>query len=365
MQKFSDYTVKIPGVKMAREATVELMIKANKLYKRLTNVRELSHGKGIGVTAEAYAAGGAIAHAEIVVHNGKMALFCAPGVGVKSDIGVGASISGIKTLGCGTNRDYRGKFLTFEFGVSGELIGLPASLGMSYSIGLDFSALVEELHKSKANGDFYPSDLVKEIRTMETLSVLEKNELFGNESTRLGGILVMRFLSSLIKDDKMSTYFNKELGPAFKEYWNKADIEEKPLTISIKEFIKQFQQLEKTESLTQTRYFLNTLDKNLSACDAITAGVGFSLSLSPINLGTQLFHYKEMAEFDISELKKFSALAPYQLAKMAFSKAQRQKYIELIEQLNKIPSLDPLDCSVEGAGMLANDLHHLNHVLSP
>lgn len=244
---------------------INLYQKIKKIYKVAKETLEKYkkdnyHGLGGSISLEASAGIATTFHNEFIIHNNKMAIFCAPAIKAKSflDIPVlSASIEAaiIKTRGCKTNDDYRGKFLSFE-------LNFPFG-SASYSVGMDVSSFIRSFRKLQKQDPFFSSNL--------------KNEIFEYKNSSLINLLPIPYSNKTNK----STYHLK--------------------LALIKKNLSTF----KSDQFKNLKKYIDLLYINTNNCDATSIGLGPSISSLPISYSLSLYNYIDMTEINLLEVKEF------------------------------------------------------------
>lgn len=327
------------------------------------------HGTGVAVTPKASAGFGVQANFEAIIHDGKMGFFCAPGIQAETDVGVSLTLDVIKTFGCSDNDEYSGKFLSVAAGVSGELIGLPFSIGGSYSIGMKLRELLRELANGKKNGSFNPTDLMWEIKNISLLPAREIIEIFEDKKSAIGALIILKIFSKMSNEEGEDSSI--ELGRKMLEIQQDKSLPVKkqklfPLGNLLKATTSKLKLWVEKENpaLTNLVFALDALGRNINTCDAISGQVGLSFSLSPITISSSIYHYTKIGEIDVRDLMYLTAFAPAQLATLSLSKSEFSKFKTTLNRVMKgIPLKEKFSaCANEAGEVLFEDISNLKTI---
>ena len=304
------------------------------------------HGVGLSFTPKASIGIGGQINFEAVIHDGKLGFFCAPGIQVETDVGVSASVGHIKTLGCSTNQEYAGKFFTLSAGLSGETLGLPVSIGGSYSIALGLKEILSELAFAKKSGIFTPLKLLSELDEFASLSGDKLLEIFGNQKMASASIIVLKMMAKLAGEDSVENQLELDSKLVEFQKMNNERINYKeyfPIGTMLKKMTRKIKIIVERDGsdLTNTLVFLNALERNLDSCDAISGQIGLSLSLSPISLEASLYQYVEVGEVDLNDLIYLTNMNPRKLASIATKKDDFSKFKTTLKRvLTHLPTYE-------------------------
>ncbi|OUR99619.1 hypothetical protein A9Q84_00950 [Halobacteriovorax marinus] len=329
----------------------------------------LLHGTGIAITPKASAGFGIQANFEAIIHDGKMGFFCAPGLQVETDVGISVTLDVIKTFGCKDNEEYSGKFLSVAAGVSAEMIGLPFSIGGSYSIGMKLRKLLAELAEGKKQGLFNPSELMWEINSIAHLPTAKVMEIFGSKKSAIGALIILKIFAKMSSEKGTESY--RELGKKIVEVqsFENSSIQEESLfpigailkttTYKLKNWIEK-----ENPGLSNLIFALDSLSRNINTCDAISGQIGLSFSLSPISVSSSIYHYTKIGEIDVRDLMYLASFAPARLATLSLSKKEFKKFKTTLNRVMKeIPFKEKFaTCSQEAGEVLFDDVSNLKTI---
>jgi hypothetical protein len=306
---------------MCVEATAEGMQKTmtmlrslrsgiGRLVKEIDNFQDLKddilistlHGKGFGLSGTAVGIAGLDVRMEGIIHSGELAIFCAPGVTFQTTVAVGAAANLIQSLGCKTNADYQGRFLTVGLELSGELIGLPASVGAGISIGTDMTAFLNGLLEKKKKGLFSTRELILELNDVATQNLATMTS--GKRPEHALGILVFsKILAKLLNAEETSLALDKTTH----DYVNY--LAQNNITVSwatLNRFIQspgEFTNAMAASLLPGRKNLLlavREFTESMNGCNAISGMAGVGLSLNPlINAGITMNHYGLLMEIPV------------------------------------------------------------------
>lgn len=285
--------------------------KANKIFNKFT------HGQGVGAFGSAYFGVGLNWLAEVVVHKGKVALFCAPGISVQPSVGASIGLMGLKTLGCNHNNHYTGGFLTAAGGFNTTAAGLPFSLELSYSLGIDLVQFFKDIKNAHNYKSINFSELAYELKT---ISDLANKNLFKAETLALPlyfGVRSTQYLNKLLKNktDYEREFVAKELPIKAKSLKNKI-WKNRSLGRIIKNGINSLNPIFDQYNLVNSKKFFRILQDNISGCDAIGGSAAISPTLSAgVLLSGSLSYYDYSLLFELPEMKLLSwrSLSPFTL----------------------------------------------------
>lgn len=329
------------------------------------------HGLGISASGSALVGIGGTIQYEAVIHNHKMALFCAPGITLQSDIGISADVGVFKTLGCKDNKDYQGKFLTFAAGVSGEAVGLPFNIGANYALGMGISEFLEGLAREKRAGNLSLRDLTKETALFAVKAPSHMRDLNIPIDEQFSYLVISKMLSISLGDKNLLSEFN--MGMKDLESFVETDGIDKtwkirPLAHHIKAFLKYILLVEEAfgMDLDNFKLVVNELAKSISSCDAIGLTGGVSLTLSPVNIGMIIYQYNMMTEINFDDVFYLSGFAPKTLLTLNLGPKERERFTKAVAGILKIiPDLWNNQCMNEAFEKFSHDGMNLWDILQP
>jgi hypothetical protein len=328
------------------------------------------HGVGVSASGSALLGIGGTLQVEAVIHNRKMALFCAPGITAQTDIGLSVDLGVFKTLGCKDNEDYQGKFLSFTAGVSGEAIGLPFNVGANYALGLGLSEFLEAMAREKKAGKLDLFRLAAETSLFSTKSFELMARLGMNPSDQFSYLIISKMIALSLGEKEVLSEFNNSFDE-FKSFTQEDGIDKtlnlKPLAHHIKSFLKFILIMEETYAmdLRQFKMVVAELDKSISSCDAIGLTGGLSLTLSPVNIGTIIYQYSMLTEIDLDDVFYLAGFAPTNLYRLNLSAAERERFTKAVSGILKIiPDLWFNQCLSHAADNFSQDGENLFRILT-
>ena len=346
--------ITIPSIKLTKTAIKEIwtyVLAFKRIYNEITKDKTIIneaenffHGKGVSITGQVFGiAGVGITH-EALIHNGTLALFCAPGVYLKSDIGVGIDFNAIQTLGCKSHEHYKGKFFSLELGASAEMFGLPLSAGVSYSLGVDITKYLAILAKRTENGTFNITKLLKELTVLRDFeSSLNAEEEFAQK--------YMAFvLAKTFGEKDLSVKFAEDL-----EYLQKTHtLAQGKFSISyhLKKLLNKYIYERDSLMINMPNFYIALIEFNnhLSGCDAASGSVGLSLSLSPVSVGMALHHYTEVTKINIKDLLYLAKFTPQMLLGLNLSPSQMIRFKSALKSVMEfIPNFTYTKCLTSAA----------------
>lgn len=337
-----------------------------KFFNSATNATKFSskllNGLGIGFSGSAVLGLGGTIHHEAIVHNNQLALFCAPGIMAKTDISATADISLIKTLGCESNKDYRGKFLTFDAGISGTWAGVPVSAGLSYSLGMDVSNFLKILRAKKENGEFLFKDLGKDLFDFAKMPSTKLLPHFEDKDSLMASFILSKLFANLKGEIETEKIFEQQIVQLYKQEYESKKFIIKPLTYYIKVILKSFKAIEVQSNIEfkTLSYFLEELDRSLSACDAISGAAGLSVGLAPASVGITLYHYKQIVEINLEDLAFLASIGPKTILTLKLTKKDKDRIISSSTKLLRVlPKLIDNTCLYDASVKLKDDTINL------
>lgn len=299
------------------------------------------HGVGVSASGTALLGIGGTLQIEAVIHKRKMALFCAPGITGQTDIGVSVDLGVFKTLGCKDNKDYQGKFLSFNAGVSGEALGLPFSVGANYALGLGLSEFLEAMAREKKAGNLDLFRLTIETSLFSAKSFELMAKLGMNPSDQFSYLIISKMIAVSLGEKEVLKDFNQSFDE-FKDFTKNDGVDQtlnlKPLAHHIKSFLKFILIMEETYGMNLDHFKLvvSELDKSISSCDAVGLTAGLSLTLSPVNVGAIIYQYTMLTEIDLDDVFYLAGFAPANLFRLNLSHNEQEKFTKAVTGILKI-----------------------------
>ncbi len=328
------------------------------------------HGFGVSASGTALVGIGGALQYEAVIHNRKMALFCAPGITAQSDIGISADVGVFKTLGCKDNEDYRGKFLTFAAGISSETIGLPFNVGANYSLGLGVSEFLKALAEAKESGRLELGELAKETAEFGLkASGLLRDKNFPMHQ-QFSYLVLSKMIALSLGEKDVLNEFNNDLKEV-EEFVKNDGLDKvwkiKPLAHHIKSYLKFILLAEQIYGMNLPNFKLvvEEMAKAISSCDAIGLTGGLSLTLSPVNIGAILYQYTMLTEVNLDDVFYLAGFAPRTLLTLDLSAKQRERFMKAVAGiLRVVPDLWSNQCAAEAVDKFHGDGINLWKILS-
>lgn len=293
-----------------------------KAHEALKKSGRFFNSYGIGLNGEAHFGIGRSWIGELIRHNNQLALFCAPGVGAKTDIGVSAGFGVVRTISCRSNSHYGGNFLTVNAGASGEVIGLPVGVGLNYSFGVDLKIFKNEIQLARQNGRLNIRELSEEIQRLGSINSANLGKensallLFGAKLVSLAYPDVNykgRFTTGHVSILKDSLLRKVSLGSAFRSFISSG---------SYRDFVRH-------HDLRNLEAYFDILGKSFSGCDSMGGGGALSLSLSPVSLGVSYTNYRLLYEFSPMDSKSLPRITPLMLLNPILFGPQELQFLSL------------------------------------
>ena len=275
---------------------------------------------GAGVSGEAYFGIGKSWMAEIIRHNDQLALFCAPGITGKTDAGISAGLTALRSISCRSNAHYAGNFFSVSAGVSGELIGLPLGVGLNYSFGTDIKSFNNRLKEARKNGSINSRELNEEMIRLGSINPVSMNK----ETASL-----LFFGAKLVSLAYPSLQYKKSLSRNNLSVLKNSLSKRISLGLAFKEFIysRDFQDFFQHHDLPNLRNFFLILGKSFSGCDSMGGGASLSLSLSPASIGVSYTNYNLLYEFSSIDTKELPKISPLILLNPSLMGLQELQFI--------------------------------------
>jgi hypothetical protein len=346
--------ITIPSIKLAKNTIKEIwtyVLALKRIYNEIVKSKNLagnaltfSHGKGVSITGEVFGLAGIGMTQEALIHNGTLALFCAPGIYLKTDVGIGVAFSAIQTLGCKNHEHYKGKFFSLELGVSAEMFGLPFSTGVNYSLGVDITKFLSILAKRTQNETFNVSKLLQELILLRYYnSDMKPEEEFAQKylAFTLAKALGEKDLSIKFAEDLEN--LNKHPALARGKY---------SISYHLKKLLNKYIYENHSLKANMPNFYIALVEfnKHLSGCDAVSGSVGLSLSLSPVNAGMALHHYTEVTKINIKDLLYLARFTPKRLLGLSLSPNQMDRFKSALKSVMRvIPSFSYSKCLTAAA----------------
>lgn len=288
--------------KMSRGFLRASSILAKKTAGKLVNKR------GIAVEGSVYAGFGRAWAAEFVVHQNQLGFFCSPSWELQTDVGVEADIAVSRTLSCADNNAFAGQDITFSASISGELIGLPVGLGLSYSMSVNKEIFRQKIAEARRQGLLNFQSMTEELKVLNSSgmkTVLAQNyryalplltlamkplSLYQVRSPAMSNQQgLVNFVQDMIRNDQ-------SVGSLFKSF-----------------YARQLKATLLAERLSNINAFFGALDASLSGCDTLGGSASLGISLSPVNLGVSYSKTVLLAEVGTKDLATYGSVTAMSL----------------------------------------------------
>ena len=265
---------------------------------------KLINKSGIGVEGSFYAGVGRGWAAEFAVHQNKLGFFCSPSWSLQTDVGFEADVSVVRTLSCNSNEEVAGEDISFGASISGELIGLPVGVGLSYGMRIDPARFTAKINQAKQQGLLNLSQLKEELNNLNSPAM--KREISKNYKYALPLLtLALKPIALLSVNPPAMANHNGLHG--FVRDMLKHD---RSLSLLFKTFYAH--QLKKkllTERMPNLNAFLGALDAAVTGCDSLGGSASVGVSLVPVSLGVSFTEGVLLAEVGAPELLTFGRLS--------------------------------------------------------
>lgn len=305
-------------------------------YKLQESSLDALHGFGLSLTGSAFAGLGVEIRHEAVIHDGIMAVFCAPGLEVITDVGIALELSLVKTLGCRDNAHYKGKFLSMSFGASAETLGLPVAGSVSYSLGVNLTKYLDQMVKLKKSGKFSTRELAKELVQLSSLQSQQIIDFAGNPQNAWSILFFSQFLSKSVEEKEVSLEFNQRMKEIEADKMPYQDIK------SLSHLLKLVVQNAMTSPIFSNNGYpnlfiaLHEMTKQMSGCDSANLSAGLSLSLSPVSAGFSMHHYYRVTEIDLRDILYLATFGPRALMTLNLGPKEFARFEKAVMNILKI-----------------------------
>ncbi len=261
--------------------------------------------RGIAVEGSAWFGFGGGWLAEFINHHEKFGLFCAPFVGARTDVGVEAAVAVLQSVSCKSNTEYQGGFLNVSAGLSGELIGLPVDLSLSYNFGLDLPSFAQKIKAAKNTNHISVAQLSREVARLSQQNV--RRAVAGNSEYNAAVInLILKPLSIVgVRSPGLSSIqqMNQVIKRVLKEH--------KSLGVQFKTyFANRLSPYLRTNGFPQLNQFLTIMTSSMTGCDSLGGAAALSISLSPASVGVSYENYHLLFEMPFEDLRAFKIVSP-------------------------------------------------------
>lgn len=264
---------------------------------------KLVNKKGIAVEGSVYAGVGRGWAAEFAVHANKLGFLCSPSWSLQTDVGVEADVGIARSLSCETNDAYAGDDVSFGASMSGELIGLPVGLSLSYGMSIEPLLFQQRILQAKRMGLLTPQALTEEIRLLNSPAIrseLAKSYKYALPllTFALKPVAFMELRSPAMANQQSLYSFvrdmiknDRSLGMLFKGYYS-----------------RQLRAKLLKERLFNLDAFFSALDAAITGCDTLGGSASVGVSLSPVSAGVSYSKTVLLAEVGAPELTTFASL---------------------------------------------------------
>jgi len=292
--------------------------KLNKARKQISKTfKKVTHGNGMGVHGAAYFGVGVNWLAEVILHNGKLALFCAPGMSMQPSIGASIGVVGVHTLSCKDNQAYNGGFLTAAGGFNTSQAGLPFSLQMSYSLGLDIKLFIQDLKKSHKDKTIDYEEMANELKRVDEILASDEYQAAEYSVPIYFGLKASSFINKVLMTKvKIPSDVIKGDLPISAKYLKAQIKNKKSLGHIMQGQIETLIKLLEKYELTNTIKYYRLLNKHISGCDAIGGSASIAPSagsLFPFEISIAYYNYHMLYELNEKKLLSFASLTAFKL----------------------------------------------------
>ncbi|MEK7689500.1 MAG: hypothetical protein AAB425_00610, partial [Bdellovibrionota bacterium] len=104
-----------------------------------------------------------VSHQFEMVRLDRIGLFCAPALGLESDLALSAGGNRMQTFGCEKLEDFEGDFFNFGVSISAEALALPVGIGGIIGLGFRADALIKSVFGAVKRGEVKADELVLEL----------------------------------------------------------------------------------------------------------------------------------------------------------------------------------------------------------
>jgi hypothetical protein len=325
-----------------------------------------AHGTGIGFGASAFAGVGVTFRGEAVIHNKKMALFCAPGLMAITDLGVQVGMGPIKTLQCKSNEEYIGKFLTVSVGVSGELAGIPAGAELSYSFGFSVTKFLDELQKEVDNGNLNIKKVPAELASVMALPY-PALMMPGVPGGQLAWMFAMKTTANFYQQESLTNQVDQQI------FKNAPMYEKEKLNLKTFSFGKVLKNMLLSEGLKQSLkkrnspnlyLFLTAMGKSFSGCDSVSGQVALSVTASPVNASIIMSNYNKLYEVNLDKLISWrNVTAFYLMNPILMDKETVKSLVDLSKVALRFPDVVKYQCAVPAMEAVVLNMSRMSKII--
>lgn len=301
---------------------------------------KLVNKKGIGVEGSFYVGVGRGWAAEFAVHQNKLGFFCSPSWSLQTDVGFEADASVSRSLSCSDNNAFAGEDISFGASISGELIGLPVGLGLSYSMSVDPVLFRTKIDQARQQGLLNLQSLKEELKNLNSPEMkreLSKNYRFAlplltlalkpvsllavSSPVMAGNQSLYEFVRDMIRNDR-------SLGVLFKNF-----------------YARQLKSKLLTERMPNLNAFLGALDAAITGCDTLGGSASVGVSLVPVTMGVSYTETILLAEVGAPELTTFASITAMALMNPFLLPSQDlRNIVKVSRSLVAIPSKVQRQC---------------------
>jgi hypothetical protein len=238
---------------------------------------------------------------EVACIGNRLQAYCAPSLGVASDVGAGAQVMGMfRTLGCRRTDNYSGGFLNMNVSASVLDMGIPlpgVSVSLNMGIGLNDTASFPA-HVAGYIRD-HPTVLAGMVVEMANAESILTNTL-GRELTPLITLLLAQVANTNIGDpssiraslERLRTTIAAQLRTSgLTDTSRVARILTRLPNTSVKTLLEGAAPLLGRAGFPALSQFLQFMAGEMSGCDALGPGLGVGRSLMPVAGGLGLSEY--------------------------------------------------------------------------
>lgn len=290
----------LDGLRRARRKILSMLSKVKKATEQAV------HGRGIAVQGGAYFGIGSSWLGEVILHDKKVALFCAPGTMINTDIGVELGVVGVSTLSCDSNSEYSGSFLSLGISASGEVFLIPASAQLSYSLGFDSRRFRKEL-------DQFLKQKYTAQQVIQEFNYLSRAEDFREPSKKFAIHSLGHFLNFIFPFSA-----NKAVAPIDELSFNTNNLVSRKNSLGdmAKSFFKssRFKALLRKYNLKALEQISRIISESYTGCDSIAGAASISLSAMPASVSIQHSYYTKLLEAKLGVLDSLTELSAFKLA---------------------------------------------------
>ena len=308
-----------------------------------SKVIKSAHGHGVAYGVSAFAGMGILFNGELVVHDQKLALFCAPGVSAVSDLGVQMGVGPVRTIGCNTHQDYVGNFLTVSAGISGEYFGLPAGAEVNYSFGFSSNDFLKRIEYQVNDSNL---DLKLAATQFAEFATVKNSFVPQGPLKKITWYIVLKVLANFFEQQKVTIDIDDQLLQKVREQGI-----DNAFKTSVGQMVKEIIYSEelKLQLKNHDHLYIVMLEfaNSMSGCDSVAANALLTVTASPINFSLLMSNYAMLYEEDLNHLVTLQNMSAFMLLNpMLLDSETVNTLLKLSQFTINLPEVVNTKCSV-------------------